>query len=302
MCKTLKVSPSGYYGWVQRAPCARAVANAALTQRIQEVFVASDETYGMPRIRAELLDDGVVASRKRIARLMRQAHLRGVSRRRGYVVTTIRDQRQRPTPDLVNREFVATGINQLWVADMTYIPTWSGFLYLAVVVDVFSRKVVGWAFGEHMTSDLVLAALNMALLTRKPHSVIHHSDQGSQYTSIAFGNRCKEMGVRPSMGSVGDAYDNAMAESFFASLECELIARRSWKTMTEARLAVFTWIESWYNPRRRHSGLGYLSPVNFERKQTPAAFSSNRLPTVGACVACATPPVDNQAIATEPAQ
>ena len=303
MCKTLKVSPSGYYGWVQRAPSARAVANEALTKRIHEVFVASDQTYGMPRIRAELIEDGVVASRKRVARLMRQAHLRGVSRRRGYVVTTRRDERQRPAPDLVNREFVATGINQLWVADMTYIPTWAGFLYLAVVVDVFSRKVVGWAFGERMTADLVLAALNMALLTRKPQSVIHHSDQGSQYTSIAFGNRCKEMGVRPSMGSVGDAYDNAMAESFFASLECELIARRSWKTMTEARLAVFTWIESWYNPRRRHSGLGYLSPVNFERKQPlPAASTSNGLPTVGACVACATPPVDNQAIASEPAQ
>ena len=303
MCKTLKVSPSGYYGWVQRAPSARAVANAALIQRIHEVFVASDETYGMPRIRAELIEDGVVASRKRIARLMRQAHLRGVSRRRGYVVTTKRDERQRPAPDLVNREFVATGINQLWVADMTYIPTWAGFLYLAVVVDVFSRKVVGWAFGERMTADLVLAALNMALLTRKPQSVIHHSDQGSQYTSIAFGNRCKEMGVRPSMGSVGDAYDNAMAESFFASLECELIARRSWKTMTEARLAVFTWIESWYNPRRRHSGLGYLSPVNFERKQPiPTMSSEHGLPTVGACVACATPPVDNQAIAAEPAQ
>ena len=266
MCKTLKVSTSGYYGWQGRPVCKRQQANTTLSAKIREAFVASDETYGMPRIRAELLEAGLVASRKRIARLMRQGHMRGVSRRRSYVVSTQRDVRQRPAPDLVNREFVATDINQLWVADMTYIPTWTGFLYLAMVIDVFSRKVVGWAFGERMTADLVILALNMALMTRKPASVIHHSDQGSQYTSIAFGNRCKEMGVRPSMGSVGDAYDNAMAESFFASLECELIARRSWKTKIEARLAVFTWIESWYNPRRRHSGLNYLSPVNFERK------------------------------------
>lgn len=245
--------------------CQRQKANVTLTTQIREAFIASDETYGMPRIRAELMDAGIVASRKRIAALMHQEGLRGVSRRRSYCVTTKCDARQRPAPDLVNRQFVATDLNQLWVADMTYIPTWAGFLYLSVVIDVYSRKVVGWAFGERMTSDLVILALNMALMTRKPQSVIHHSDQGSQYTSIAFGNRCKEMGVRPSMGTVGDAYDNAMAESFFASLECELIARCSWKTKTEARLAVFTWIESRYNPVRRHSGLNYMSPNNFER-------------------------------------
>jgi putative transposase len=242
MCKILKVSTSGFYDWCQRPPSQRQQANATLTVQIREAFAASNETYGMPQ-------------------------LRGVSRRRSLCVTTERDARHRPAPDLVKREFVATDINQLWVADMTYIPTWAGFLYLSVVIDVYSRKVVGWAFGERMTSDLVIQALNMALMTRKPESVIHHSDQGSQYTSIAFGNRCKEMGVRPSMGTVGDAYDNAMAESFFASLECELIARRSWKTKTEARLAVFTWIEGWYNPRRRHSGLNYQSPNTFERKQ-----------------------------------
>lgn len=266
MCKTLQVSASGFYGWLNRPMCQRQMANVTLAAQIREAFVASDETYGMPRIRAELLDAGIVASRKRIAALMRQGQMRGVSRRRNFCVTTERDTRHRPAPDLVNREFVATDINQLWVADMTYIPTWTGFVYLAMVIDVYSRKVVGWAFGERMTADLVILALNMALMTRKPQSVIHHSDQGSQYTSIAFGNRCKEMGVRPSMGTVGDAYDNAMAESFFASLECELIARRTWKTKAEARLAVFTWIESWYNPRRRHSGLNYQSPNNFERK------------------------------------
>lgn len=151
------------------------------------------------------------------------------------------------------------------------VPTWSGFIYLAVVLDAWSRRVAGWAIGEHMTAELVLAALNMALEQRKPAAaVIHHSDQGCQYTSVAFGLRCQQMGVRPSMGSVGDAYDNAMAESFFATLECELLDRRSWKTKTEARLAVFTWIEAWYNPRRRHSALEYLSPVNYERKHAVA--------------------------------
>ena len=206
----------------------RAKANVSLCERIVQAHQASDETYGMPRIRAELADAGVHASRKRIAALMRAMHIQGVSRRRAWCVTSERNKRQRPAPDLVKREFVAQDMNQLWVADMTYVPTWEGFLYLAVVTDVYSRKVVGWAFG----------------------------------------NRCREMGVRPSMGTVGDAYDNAMAESFFASLECELIARRSWKTKTEARMAIFTWIESWYNLHRRHSALNYLSPNNFERKHT----------------------------------
>jgi len=265
MCKVLKVSRSGYYDWVARTPSQRQLANEQLLIQIKAIHAMSDRTYGVPRIHAELIARGIIANHKRIARLMRVAKLQGVSRRRGFIVTTQRQASQRPAPDLVKRQFVATDINQLWVADMTYIPTWAGFLYLAVVIDVYSRKVVGWMFGEQMTADLVIAALDMALFTRCPQSVIHHSDQGSQYTSIAFGNRCREMGVRPSMGTIGDAYDNAMAESFFASLECELIARRSWKTKTEARLAVFTWIESWFNPHRRHSALDYLSPIEFER-------------------------------------
>lgn len=268
LCETLEVSHSGYYDWINRKPSPRAIANAELAQQIMNVYEMSDASYGRIRIAKELADQGLVVNHKRIGRLMRMAQIKGVSRRRSYVVTTVRDKRERPAPDLVQRRFKATAINQVYVADMTYIPTWAGFLYLAVVLDVFSRKVVGWAFGERMTADLVISALNMALITRKPEQVIHHSDQGSQYTSIDFGKRCKEMGVRPSMGSVGDAYDNAMAESFFASLECELIDRRSWKSKTEARLAVFTWIESWYNPKRRHSGLGYLSPNNFEKKLT----------------------------------
>ena len=267
-CRVLRVSHSGYYAWLGRALSRRALDDAVLIERIRAIHVASDENYGSPNIHAELRDEGTRVGRKRIARLMRAASIRGVSRRRGFVVTTRRDPKQRPAPDLVKREFIAAGPNQLWVADMTYVPTWAGFIYLAIVLDVWSRRIVGWAIGEQMTADLVLAALNMAIAQRRPTNVIHHSDQGSQYTSVAFGLRCNKMGVRPSMGSVGDAYDNAMAESFFASLECELIDRRSFQTKADARLALFTYIESWYNPGRRHSALGRISPINFERTQT----------------------------------
>ena len=289
LCRVLRVSASGYYDWRDRAPSAQAQANAALMQRISQVHQASDTTYGAPRIHAELAELGVMAGHNRIARLMRVHGLRGVSRRRGWCVTTRRDKDRQPAPDLVQRRFEASGINQLWVADMTYIPTWAGFGYLAIVLDVFSRKVVGWAFGQRMTADLVLAALNMALLTRKPAGVIHHSDQGSQYTSLEFGRRCKQMGVRPSMGSVGDAYDNAMAESFFASLECELIDRRVWKSFAQARMEIFTWIEGWYNPRRRHSGLGQKSPVNFEREHAGQAVPDRRASEDGLPNGCFAP-------------
>ncbi len=297
MCRVLQVSASGYYAWSDRPPSRRAIEDAVLVERIRNIHADSDATYGMPRVRAELVEQGVKISGKRVARLMRANAIRGVSRRRGFIVTTQRDQRQRPAPDLVKREFKADGPNQLWVADMTYVPTWAGFIYLAVVLDVWSRRIVGWAIGEQMTAELVLAALNMALQQRRPAGVIHHSDQGSQYTSVAFGERCKKMGVRPSMGTVGDAYDNAMAESFFATLECELIDRRKWETKTEARLALFTYIEGWYNPRRRHSALGQTSPANFERRHSdsagmPAARGEHGIPTVGVCVAGATPPVD----------
>lgn len=283
LCRVLDVSASGFYAWSTRKPSTRTIQNAVLTKRIRSIHAASDGTYGRARIRAELLEKGTVVSRKRIARLMRVAGVRGVSRRRGFVVTTQRDASKARAPDLVRRRFAAQAPNELWVADMTYVPTWAGFIYLAVVIDVWSRRVVGWSIGEHMRTELVLGALNMAISTRKPAEVIHHSDQGSQYAALAFGKRCQDMGVRPSMGTVGDAYDNAMAESFFASLECELLDRRAFKTKTEARLALFTWIEGWYNPRRRHSALGYLSPMNFEEKnQTRAAVpscSEHGLPT-----------------------
>ena len=196
--------------------------------------------------------------------------LAGVSRRKG-TRTTRRDHRFRPAPDLVERRFEADAPDRLWVADITYVPTWAGFLFLAVVVDAFSRRVVGWSMANHLRTELVLEALNMALWQRRPGSVVHHSDQGSQYTSYAFGKRCREMGVAPSMGSVGDCFDNAMAESFFATLECELIDRRVFRTQAEARMAIFEYIEGWYNPHRRHSALGYLSPLNFERSNQQAA-------------------------------
>lgn len=262
-CRVLEVSPSGYYAWRVRPPSARARRDGELLERILAIHADSRGTYGAPRVQAELRAQGVSISRKRVARLMRQAGLRGVSRRR-FVVTTVRDKDAEPAPDLVQRNFEAAGPNQLWVADITYIPTGTGFLYLAVVLDAWSRRVVGWAMATHLRTELVLEALEMAVRQRQPHGVIHHSDQGCQYTSIAFGKRCRESGVRPSMGSVGDAYDNALCESFFATLECELLARRRFATQTEARMAVFDFVEGFYNPRRRHSALGYLSPLEYE--------------------------------------
>lgn len=264
MCRILGVSPSGYYAWVKRPASARDLMDAALTAEIRAAHTASKGTYGAPRLQIDLVEAGIHVSRKRIARLMRNAGLVGVSRRRSSV-TTVRDG-ARQAPDLVDRNFTADQPNRLWVADITYIPTWAGFLYLAVVLDAFSRRIVGWSMATTLHMQVVLDALNMALWQRRPSAVIHHSDHGSQYTSIEFGKRCREAGVRPSMGSVGDAYDNAMAESFFATLECELLDRRRFKTQAEARIAVFEFIEGFYNPRRRHSSLGYLSPIAFEHQ------------------------------------
>ncbi len=241
----------------------------ALTAEIRAAHATSRGIYGAPRVHAELAAKGVRVGRKRVARLMSQAGLTGVSRRK-FVVTTVKgDGRQ--APDLVDRTFTAPAPDRLWLADITYIPTWSGFLYLAVVLDAFSRRIVGWSMATTLATQLVLDALNMALATRRPKGVIHHSDQGSQYTSIAFGQRCREAGVRPSMGSVGDAYDNAMCESFFATLECELLDRCRFKTQAEARSAIFAFIEGFYNPRRRHSSIGYLAPIDYERRHQAVA-------------------------------
>ena len=265
MCRTLGVSPSGYHAWKIRPPSKRATEDAAMTERIRAFHARSRGTYGAPRIHLDLFEEGARVGRKRIARLMRLAGVQGVSRRKGCR-TTIRNGDTCPAPDLVERNFTATAPDQLWVADITYIPTWAGFLYLAVVLDAFSRRIVGWAMETHLRTELVLDALNMALCRRRPSSVIHHSDQGCQYTSIAFGKRCKEAGVRPSMGSAGDCYDNALCESFFATLECELLDRQRFRTQAEARMAVFEFLEGWYNPHRRHSGAGNLSPMEYESK------------------------------------
>jgi putative transposase len=262
----LGVSTSGFYAWHQRTPSSRAIADDELAEVMLGLYAQSDETYGRPRLHAKVRAHGLRVSRGRIRRLMHEYGMVGAHRRRGFVVTTQRDRHSRPAPDLVDRNFHPDAPNRLWVADITYIPTWSGFLYLAVVLDAFSRRIVGWSMATDLRSQLVIDALDMAIHQRKPVGVIHHSDQGSQYTSLAFGLRCKEAGVRPSMGTVADCYDNAMCESFFATLECELLARRRFKTQVEARMAVFTFIESWYNPHRAHSRLNYLSPIDFERE------------------------------------
>jgi putative transposase len=304
MCRVLGVSASGYYAWQQRAASARRVKDEELLAQIRVWHRCSRGTYGAPRIHRDLRAAGVRVGRKRVARLLKQAGLRGVSRRK-WQGTTVRAEHARPAPDLVQRAFTATGPNQLWVADITYIPTWAGVLYLAVVLDVWSRRIIGWAMATHLRTSLVVAALDMAIAQRRPQDVIHHSDQGCQYTAIEFGRRCREAHVRPSMGSVGDCYDNAMCESFFATLECELLDRVTLRTPAEARTAVFDFIEGWYNPTRRHSSLDYESPVTFERHQAenaeapiatsesdPGGYQRSVAPAIGAPPATGTVELD----------
>jgi putative transposase len=240
----------------------RATEDVVLTAQLEAAHNESRGTYGAPRLHAELAENGVHVGKKRVARLMRKAGLVGVSPRMA-AFTTVRDPDAHPSADLVQRDFTASGPDQLWVADITYVPTWAGFLYRAIVLDVWSRKVVGWAMSTTLHTDVVLDALNMAVTQRQPRDVIHHSD-GCQYTSFRFGRRCKEAGVRPSMGTVGDAYDNAMCESFFGTLECELLDRRRFRSQAEARMAVFDYLEGFYNPRRRHSALDYKSTMEQE--------------------------------------
>jgi putative transposase len=270
MCRVLEVSASGFYAWLVRPLSRRAQGDEVLTARICAIWEQSRQSYGAPRVFEELKEQGEHVGRKRVARLMSEAQIQGVSRRKS-TFTTRRDKGARPAPDLVERNFSASEANQLWVADITYVPTWAGFLYLAVVMDAWSRRIVGWAMATHLRTELVLDALDMAVWQRQPSSVIHHSDQGSQYTSLDFGQRCKQAGIRPSMGTVADCYDNAMCESFFATLECELLDRTRFKTQAEAKLAVFDFIEGWYNPHRRHSAIGYKSPAKFEQLQGTAA-------------------------------
>jgi putative transposase len=283
--RVLGVSKAGYYAWRHRPPSAHARADEVLLTRIKTVHISSRQTYGAPRVHAELRAAGERHGRKRIARLMRAAGLVGASRRRGGPITTQRDKHARPAPDLVDRDFQADGPNRLWVADITYVPTAAGFLYLAVVVDVWSRRVVGWAMANHLRAELVLDALNMALGQRRPREVIHHSDQSpprrrpgvaniprwlsaSAARKPACGLRWARSGMpEPVLGPAKpDPGDNALCESFFATLECELLERRRFASQLEARMACFSFIEGFYNPTRRHSALGYRSPICFEQE------------------------------------
>jgi len=267
MCRTLKVSKSGFYGWRGRPPSARARADALLLEKIVRIHRDSRETYGAPRIHFELRVLGVRCARKRVARLMRQASLFGCGGHRRKVRTTLRSHTERtlPAPDLVKRNFTPEAPDRLWVADITYVRTWEGWLYLAFVLDTYSRRIVGWSMSNNLRTEFVLDALNMAIYTRRPQpGLIHHSDRGSQYTSVEFGSRLKEAGLLSSMGSVADAYDNSMAESFVSTLKRELIQRHSWPNRQIARTAIFEYIEGFYNTRRRHSALGHLSPSEYE--------------------------------------
>jgi putative transposase len=263
MSRVLRVSRAGYYAWLGRGPSMRAQSAGLLLEEIRTIHLTSRGIYGVRRIHAALLKQGWRVGKNRVARCMAAAGIVGVTRRR-YKATTVRNPRQRPAPDLVERQFTASGADVLWVADITHIPTAAGAVYLAVIQDVWSRRIVGWAVDSHMESELVQRALLAALARRRPVAVIHHSDQGSQYTARAFKALAEAHGVRLSMGTVADCYDNAMAESFFATLECELLALHRLRGLEDARRALFDFIEGFYNLHRLHSGVGYRSPIEFE--------------------------------------
>jgi putative transposase len=280
LCSMLGVSRAGYYAWKERPVSSRQRRDDELLALIREIHDESEGSYGWPRIHAELRHRGVRVSRKRVTRLMRRAGLSGLLiRRRG--TTTLRVPGVRPAPDLVARDFNPTEPNRLWTADLTEIQTWEGKLYLAVVIDCYSRRCVGWAMAEHMRTELVVEALEMAVWQRKPTAgLIHHSDQGSQYTALIFGQHCRQAGIDVSMGTRGCALDNAVSEAFFASLKKELTRRRSWPTRHELQTTIFTWIEGWYNRRRLHSTLGYLAPADYENRtlsKPGASLAASRL-------------------------
>jgi putative transposase len=264
MCCILGVSKSGYYAWRRRPPSERSRFDAVLQEKIETIHRNSRATYGVPRVHAELTAIGIRCGRKRIARLMRRAKLRGCLRGR-RMRTTHRIALRQATPDLVGRNFVAEEPDRLWVADITYVRSKEGFVYLAFILDACSRQVVGWSMATHLRTELVVDALQMAIARRKPSpGLVHHSDRGVQYTSLSFGKRLEDEDLLPSMGRIGSAYDNALAESFVATLKTELLYRNSWPTRQAARTAIFEYVEGFYNTRRRHSALGYLSPAEFE--------------------------------------
>ena len=269
-CRVLRVSRSGYYEWLDRPVSDRARENELLVKYIEQIHTDSRKTYGSPRVHAELtLGLGMRVNRKRVERLMRQAGIQGLYRRRRSW-TTVRDPATEPAPDLVNRHFSVDAPDRLWITDITEHPTGEGKVYCAAVMDAYSRLIIGWSINSHMRTELVTDALGMAITRRKPagDSTILHSDHGSQYTSWAFGQRLRAAGLLASMGTVGDCYDNAMMESFWGTLQLEVLDRNLWKTRDQLANAIFEWIECWYNPKRRHSSIGMHSPVTFEALHT----------------------------------
>ena len=274
MCRVLEVSPAGYYAWLKRPPSWHALMDEVLMAHVRIAHKASGETYGAPRVHQELQAEGFPVSPKRVARLMREDGLVARRPKRRRVVTTNSNHAEPIAPNLLARQFDVNGIamNRVWVSDITYIPTREGMLYLATVLDLGSRRCVGWAMRDHMEVELTLRALRMAREARRPDpGLIHHSDRGSQYAAGEYRAELAAHGMIASMSAKGDCYDNAVAESFFATLEFELIMKNDWHTREDARRAIFCYIETWYNRKRRHSTLGYISPAEYEAQLQAAA-------------------------------
>lgn len=265
MCRTLEVSRSGYYGWVDRAPSDREVTDRMLEVEIEAIWECSGRTYGVPRVTAWLRKQGFAVSGKRVARLMGRNGWEGETGR-SKIRTTIVDRGAKAASDHVRRNFNPPAPNHTWCGDITYLRTGEGWLFLATVIDLFSRRVIGWSVAAHMRTELVADALGMAAATRGGHveGVIFHSDRGSQYTSAEFAKLCGDLGVVQSMGATGVCWDNAAAESFFGTLKRELANKRTWPTRADARRDLIRWIEGWFNPNRLHSTLGYRSPIETE--------------------------------------
>ncbi len=275
-CRVMKVSTSGFYAWQAHPVTGRDLDDAILTNHIFDIHQLSRRSYGSPRVHAELRlgDLALRCGRKRVERLMRQAGIAGIHKRRGHGCTR-RDRMAIPSDDLVNRQFAVDAADALWVMDVTEHPTGTGKLYLAIVLDAWSRRVVGWSIADHIRSELIVDALQMAIWRRNPTGpTIAHSDHGSQYTSWAFGRRLRAAGLLGSMGNVGDAYDNSVAESFFGTIQLELLETRTWPDRDTLATAIFEWLEAWYNPTRRHTSIDMLSPIDYEQAHTPAATAA----------------------------
>ena len=269
LCRCVGVTRQGFYAWRRRGPSARQVADEALLVRIRQIHADTNRSYGAPRILLDLrFDHDLRVGKKRVARLMRQAGLRGADGRRGGPHTTVREPAQPSAPDLVDRQFARSAPNRLWVCDLKYVQTGQGFLFLAAVQNVYSRRIIGWSVRGDLQTDLVLDALGMAVTARGTAcaGVIAHSDHGSQYTSLRYGRYAKQSQIELSMGSIGDPWDNAMAETFFASLEKELLRRERFENREHARMRIFWYIECFYNTRRRHTSLGGISPQDYEQR------------------------------------